>query len=134
MPGPRVLALLLLAAAAHAQEASIRSRDPVAWWPLDEVAEQGSSDRASRVRDRLEGNYRLVDGVVGKAESSPIREPIGADACGVRRIESHLGQGRDLVAQVLHRPLGLERRYRRGCALAVHDHGAVFGDAAGERI
>src|SRR5438093_8341209 len=69
MPGPRVLALLLLAAAAHAQEASIRSRDPVAWWPLDEVAEQGSSDRASRVRDRLEGNYRLVDGVVGKAVS-----------------------------------------------------------------
>lgn len=69
MPRPGVLALLLVAGAAHAQEPSSRTRDPVAWWSLDEVAEQGSDDRASGVTDRLEGNYRLVDGVVGKAVS-----------------------------------------------------------------
>jgi len=58
-----------LATAASGQEAAGPNRDPVAWWPLDEVVEQRSGDRASRVTDRLEGNYRLVDGVVGKAIS-----------------------------------------------------------------
>ena len=69
MPNPAVIALLLAATTAHAQGVSSADRTPVAWWPLDDVAERGSSDRASGVSDRVEGNYRLVDGVVGKAVS-----------------------------------------------------------------
>ena len=70
MPTPAVLTLLLLMAeAAPAQEAASRNRDPVAWWPLDEVVDQGSRDRASQTTDRLEGYHRLVDGVVARDES-----------------------------------------------------------------
>ena len=67
MPRPGVLALLLIATAVPAQEAAVPNRDPVAWWPLDEVGEHGSSDRVSQTTDRLEGYHRLVDGVAGKA-------------------------------------------------------------------
>lgn len=68
MPWPATLALLLLVTvAAPAQEVSKQDRDPVAWWPFDEVGEQGSQDRVSQTNDRLEGYHRLVDGVAGKA-------------------------------------------------------------------
>ena len=63
-----VLALLLLmSVSTSAQEASSTNRPPVAWWPLDEVVDQASSDRASQTTDRLEGHHRLVDGVAGQA-------------------------------------------------------------------
>ena len=58
---------LLLAATVSAQEASRPERDPVAWWPLDEVQGEGTRDRAGQTSDRLEGHHRLVDGVAGKA-------------------------------------------------------------------
>lgn len=58
--------LLLAARVTLAQEVA-PDREPVAWWPFDEIVEQGSPDRASRTSDRLEGHHRLVDGVAGRA-------------------------------------------------------------------
>ena len=68
MPRFAVLAVLLAGHRGHgARGLAARSREPVAWWPFDEVVEQASLDRASQTADRLEGHHRLVEGVAGKA-------------------------------------------------------------------
>ncbi|HUG53039.1 MAG TPA: LamG domain-containing protein [Vicinamibacteria bacterium] len=68
MPTPGILlAPLLVATLATAQETSRQGPEPVAWWSLDEVVDEGIGDRASQTTDRLEGHHRLVDGVTGKA-------------------------------------------------------------------
>jgi hypothetical protein len=58
---------LLLAATVSAQEVAGPDREPVAWWPLDEVLDQGTPDRSGRKSDTVEGGHRLVAGVAGKA-------------------------------------------------------------------
>lgn len=68
MPKLGVLAWVLASMTAVSTPGVLAAeRDPVAWWPLDEIAEEATRDRAAGVSDGLEGYHRLVDGVAGKA-------------------------------------------------------------------
>jgi len=41
--------------------------NPAAWWKLDEVANKAVLDSATKISDPISGNFRIVQGVAGKA-------------------------------------------------------------------
>jgi hypothetical protein len=60
--------LLVITSFCHSVTAVVQSDPkPVAWWKFNTVDSRKVTDIVSSIRDSIQGNYRLVDGVEGKA-------------------------------------------------------------------
>ena len=61
--------LFLLAVLSHGYLSFSQSNrdDLIAWWDFENIQEGRVEDRATGIRDQIDGNFRILDGVTGKA-------------------------------------------------------------------